>query len=91
MEGRGGVTIHPVAGWRERHVQRHSPAPTKSTGNCTVPSCSRAVRVSTGALLRFTKVGWPKCCGETMVLRDSDQPGAADTDYDLQPLRDQEG
>ena len=72
-------------------MSRDSRPPAKVHRELYCATCGRAVRVSTGALLRFTKVGWPKCCGETMALRDSDQPGAADTDFDLQPLRDQEG
>ena len=53
--------------------------------------CGRAQRVPTGALLRYTTEGWPKCCGETMAVRDSAEPGAPNTDFDMQPLRDQEG
>ena len=90
MEGRGRGYNPPCRRMEGCHVERHRP-PDKIHRELYCSACGRAVRVSTGALLRFTKVGWPKCCGETMVLRDSDQPGAADTDYDLQPLRDQEG
>jgi hypothetical protein len=53
--------------------------------------CGRAERVATGALLRYTTEGWPKCCKETMAVRDSDGPGAPNTDYNMEPLRDQEG
>jgi hypothetical protein len=53
-------------------------------------TCGRAEHVSTGALLRFTKEGWPKCCGETMALRDSEEPGAPNTDFSMELLRDQD-
>jgi hypothetical protein len=53
-------------------------------------TCGRADRVTTGALLRFTKQGWPKCCRETMALRERDQ-GEANTELDFPPLRDQDG
>jgi hypothetical protein len=56
--------------------------------HCTI--CGRADRVTTGALLRFSREGWPKCCGETMAVRDADQ-GEANTELDLPPLRDPEG
>ena len=71
-------------------MTKDSRSPARNRQELYCPVCGWADRVTTGALLRFTKEGWPKCCGETMALRDSEQPGAANTDFDLQPLRDQE-
>jgi hypothetical protein len=53
-------------------------------------TCGETKPVSTGDLLRFTKEGWPKCCEETMALRDSEEPGAPNTDFNLEPVRDQD-
>ena len=50
--------------------------------------CGRTDRVTTRALLWYTKNGWPRCCGETMAVRDADH-GEANTELDLPPLRDQ--
>jgi hypothetical protein len=33
---------------------------------CTV--CGNTVECKSADVIRFTKTGWPKCCGKTMVL-----------------------
>jgi len=64
------------------------PRPTpKNRRELVCGVCGRADRVTTGALLRFTQAGWPRCCGETMAVRDADH-GEANTELDLPPLRD---
>ena len=69
-------------------TERRAPAKFRRELFCAL--CGRADRVTTGALLRFTKEGWPKCCGETMAVRDADQ-GEANTELDLPPLPDGSG
>jgi hypothetical protein len=64
--------------------ERRAPAHVRRELSCA--TCGRVCRVSTTALLGFAQTGWPKCCGEVMALRDGDRP--AETDYELQPLRD---
>ena len=41
------------------------------------PACGRADRPSVADLLRYTRAGWPRCCGQVMVLADAeaDRPG----------------
>lgn len=65
-------------------TERRAPGKVRRELYCA--TCGRVVRVATTSLLRFTQEGWPKCCGEVMALRDNDRP--AETDYEMQPLRD---
>jgi hypothetical protein len=71
-------------------MPRDSRPPDKMRRELYCANCGRTDRVTTGALLRFSREGWPKCCGETMAVRDGDQ-GEANTELDLPPLRDQDG
>lgn len=40
--------------WRLRNLRCHG--------------CGESVQCSAGDILRYTQVGWPMCCGETMTL-----------------------
>jgi len=41
--------------------------------------CSNLVVCSSSELLRYTKLGWPKCCGEVMPLYTaSEKPSETD-------------
>lgn len=43
-------------------------------------ACGRTDEVSATDLLRYTKAGWPRCCGEVMALYlQADKPGPDDT------------
>ncbi len=50
-------------------------------------SCGRSVWCDPADLLRFTRQGWPKCCGQTMPLfSETGKPAAGDTVTDAPPL-----
>ena len=49
--------------------------------------CGRADECSASDLLRYTREGWPKCCGNVMALfSEAEKPGSDDTTLDRPPL-----
>jgi hypothetical protein len=54
------------------------PDPTQNSARrlrqlrCTI--CGRSDEASAAELLRFTRTGWPKCCGQVMGLVTEDGP-----------------
>lgn len=49
--------------------------------------CGYSRDCSPEASLRYTREGWPKCCGQVMVLfAEAEKPGPDDTAPDVPPL-----
>lgn len=50
-------------------------------------SCDRVVECTGAEVLRYTREGWPKCCGEVMTLFTEDErPAPDDTAQDVKSL-----
>ena len=50
-------------------------------------ACDRTVDCSAADLLRYTREGWPKCCGQVMALfTEAARPQADDTKVDRPSL-----
>jgi hypothetical protein len=64
-----------------------TPVPNRSNASRRLVNCARCGRsdeCSASDLLRFTREGWPKCCGQVMALFTSvPNPGSGDTGTDL--------
>ena len=52
------------------------PTPTRRPRLLRCAICGRADEVPAADQLRFTRTGWPKCCGQVMALVTDDGPVA---------------
>ena len=49
--------------------------------------CGRTDEPSPSDLLRYTRTGWPRCCGQVMALfTEAEKPGPDDTALDAPPV-----
>ena len=67
-------------------TQNRSPT-TGSRRLVRCDQCGRSNECSASELLRYTRQGWPKCCGQVMGLFiEAEKPGPDDTALDRRPV-----
>jgi hypothetical protein len=50
-------------------------------------ACGRADECAPADLLRYTREGWPRCCGQVMAyFAEAERPASDDTKTDRPPL-----
>jgi hypothetical protein len=64
--------------------KRYPPPGTRRLVRCD--QCGRTDECSPSELLRFTREGWPKCCGQVMALfTEAEKRGSDDIALDRPP------